>query len=122
MANKVQLMKIKNKAVGSKTIPIVNRVYFNVSNFDSNNMEKTTPIYVSNQWTVGRAIDAIAAEMKIPNNNNKSNEKKLRLFKKENNETICSNLSTVLNDLLNDKILMNGENLIIQYVADACSL
>lgn len=118
MANKVTLMKIKNKAVGSKTIPVTDRLYFNISYYNSNNVEKITPVFVSNTWTVGRAIDAIAQEMKLPNHNNKLHEKKLRLFKMEDNEIICNNVSKVLNDLLNDKIIMNGDNLIIQYVTD----
>lgn len=120
MACKVQLMKIKNKATGLKSIPTTNRVYFNINYFDSNNVEKTTPVFVSNQWTVGRAIDAIAQELILPNYNNKSTEKKLRLFKKDDNEIISDSVSTVLNDLLNDKRVANGENLIIQYVADDC--
>lgn len=120
MANKVLLMKIKNKAVGSKTIPTGHRVYFNVSYFDSNNSEKVTPIFVSNEWTVGRTIDAIAQEMKLKNNNNKINEKKLRLFKMEDGEIIATNVSTILNSLLDGKIILNGEHLIIQYVDDDC--
>lgn len=120
MADKVLLMKIKSKAVGLKTIPTYDRVYLNVKYFDEKKMKKIMPIFVSNQWTVGRAIDAIAKEMKLTNNNNKSNEKKLRLFKMENNEIVCRNVSTVLHNLLNDKVIVNGQNLIIQYVEDDC--
>lgn len=112
-------MKIKSKAVGLKTIPIINRVYFNVS-YHLNNVEKTIPLFVSNQWTVGRSIDAIAQEMRLVNNNNKSNELKLRLFKKDDNEIIAKDVSVVLDELLKSKILVDGENLIIQYVAKDC--
>lgn len=118
MANKVTLMKIKNKAVGAKTIPTTERLYFNISYVNSNNVEKVTPVFVSNTWTIGRAIDAIAQEMKLPNHNNKLHEKKLRLFKMEENEVICKNVSVVLKDLLNEKVIMNGDGLIIQYVTD----
>lgn len=120
MANKVRLMKIKNKAVGLKTIPHINRVYFNVSYFDSNTVEKVNAIFVSNQWTVGRAIDAIAQEMKLKNNNNKLNEKKLKLFSKEDGEIISSNMSTLLTDLLKSKVIVDGGSLVIQYVDESC--
>ncbi|KAJ8965907.1 hypothetical protein NQ314_003848 [Rhamnusium bicolor] len=70
MAIKVQLMRLKNKATGAKTIPSTNRVYFNVYH-PKKQPEKTMAVFVSNQWTVGRAIDAIAQELHLQNNNNK---------------------------------------------------
>nr|CAH7759323.1 unnamed protein product [Callosobruchus chinensis] len=70
-ANKVQLMKLKGKAVGLKSVPQTNRLYFNVSTVNSGT-EKSVAIFVSNQWSLGRAIDGIADEMKLQNNNNKS--------------------------------------------------
>lgn len=120
MANKVQLMKIKNKAGGLKTIPTTDRIYFNVSFCDSNKLERTTPLFVSSQWTVGRAIDAIAQEMKLINNNNKSTEKKLRLFRKVNKEIVSEGVHVLLRDLVTKKVILDGENLIIQYVQDDC--
>lgn len=118
MANKVHLMRIKNKAVGLKTIPTVNRVYFNISYLDSENVERMTAVFVSNQWTIGRAIDVIAQEMKLSNNNNKSDAKKLRLFKKKDNQSVFLDISTVLKELLNEKHIMDGENLLIKYIDD----
>lgn len=52
MANKVQLMRIKNKATGLKTIPVADRVYFNV--YHPGNSEKVSPIFVSKAWSVGK--------------------------------------------------------------------
>nr|XP_023016405.1 AN1-type zinc finger protein 1-like [Leptinotarsa decemlineata] len=115
MASKLQLMKIKNKATGLKSIPVANRIYFNV--FHS---EKASPIFVSSQWTVGRAIDAIAQEMNLQNNNNKSTEKKLRLFKKCDNQIISQNVSSVLKSLLESKFILDGDSLVIEYVDDDC--
>ncbi|XP_050498402.1 AN1-type zinc finger protein 1-like [Diabrotica virgifera virgifera] len=111
MANKVQLMKIKNKATGLKTIPTVDRVYFSVSY-----CEKSCPVFVSSQWSLGRAIDAIAEEMKLQNNNNKANEKKLRLFTKEDNVSLSTDMSVTIKKLLGDKILIDGDTLLIKYV------
>ncbi|KAJ8975931.1 hypothetical protein NQ317_014891 [Molorchus minor] len=119
MANKVQLMRIKNKATGLKTIPTLNRVYFNIT-YSKDQQEKTLPVFVSNQWTIGRAIDAIAQEMKLQNNNNKMNEKKLRLFKQDDKEIIYKDVSAKLDSLLNNDIIVNGESLIIEYVNNDC--
>nr|CAH7759330.1 unnamed protein product [Callosobruchus chinensis] len=64
----------QGKAVGLKSVPQTNRLYFNVSTVNSGT-EKSVAIFVSNQWSLGRAIDGIADEMKLQNNNNKSGEK-----------------------------------------------
>lgn len=118
MANKVQLMRLKNKAIGLKSIPVTDRVYFNVTHPKPGN-EKTTAVFVSKQWTLGRAIDAIAQELKLQNNNNKSNEKKLRLFKKDGNNIVSSNMSTGLTALL-ENVIIDGEDLIMTYVDNDC--
>lgn len=119
MANKVQLMRIKNKATGMKTISPTDRLYFNVIHSNLGN-EKAIPVFVSKQWTIGKAIDAIAQELKLENNNNKNNEKKLRLFKKEGNDIVSSNMSTGLTTLVENNVILNGEDLIIAYVDNDC--
>lgn len=48
LANKVQLMRIKNKATGLKTIPATDRVYFSIEH-----REKVSPVFVSKLWTIG---------------------------------------------------------------------
>lgn len=68
----------------------------------------------------GRAIDSIAEEMKLQNNNNKSNSLKLRLFVKETCHILSEDLSKTLEWLLKEHIIVDGENLIMEYVADAC--
>lgn len=117
MANKLQLMRIKNKATGSNTIPTSDRVYFNII-FRQN--DKIWPVFVSKTWSVGRIIDAIAVECKLRNNNNKSTEKKLRLFKQDNKQLITKNLSTCMVELLNCGHIIDGETLIIEYVDEFC--
>lgn len=120
MASKLQLMKIKNKATGQKSIPTTNRVYFNIGFGPSHNSEKIVPVFVSNTWSLGRTIDAIADECKLQNNNNKGVEKKLRLFKKEDSRLVSGDLSIALSTLLADKVIVDGEDLIIEYVSDSC--
>ncbi|CAG9859467.1 unnamed protein product [Phyllotreta striolata] len=112
MANKVQLMKIKSKATGSKAIPTADRLYFNVTYAD-----RTAPVFVSSHWSLGRAIDAISQEMKLQNNNHKANEKKLKLFKKGDERCVVSdNFSINLKQLLEERVIIDGDCLIIDYV------
>lgn len=119
MASKLQLMKIKNKATGLKGIPTTNRVYFNIGFGPSQKSEKIVPVFVSKTWSLGRTIDAIADECKLQNNNNKGVEKKLRLFK-EDSRLVSGDLSIALSSLLADKVIVDGEDLIIEYVSDSC--
>ncbi|XP_057652423.1 AN1-type zinc finger protein 1-like [Diorhabda carinulata] len=111
IAKKVLLMKIKNKATGLTTVPMLNRVYFNVTY-----AENSLPIFVSNQWSLGRAIDAIAQEMKLRNDNNKATDTKLRLFKEQGNASISSDLSITIKELIDHHVLFDGDSLLIKYV------
>lgn len=104
-------MKIKNKATGSKSIPTADRLYFNITY-----AEKTTPVFVSSQWSLGRVIDAISQEMRLQNNNHKATEKKLKLFKKNDHTVISNNFSISLKSLLEDNIIIDGDSLVIEYV------
>lgn len=51
-ANKVQLMRVKNKAGGLKSIPTVDRVYFNVQHPPSGNKTESA-VFVSRKWSLG---------------------------------------------------------------------
>ncbi|CAG9764081.1 unnamed protein product [Ceutorhynchus assimilis] len=117
MAAKLQLMKIKNKAIGQKNIPPADRVYFNIH---IQSLGRDVPVFVSKTWSLGRVIDAVAEECKLQNNNHKGNEKKLRLFKKDDKKIVFGNLTATLSGLLADKVIVDGEDLIIEYVSDTC--
>ncbi|XP_063919238.1 AN1-type zinc finger protein 1-like [Zophobas morio] len=117
LANKVQLMKIKNKAKGLNTIPTTDRLYFSVSYLGH---QQDVPLFVSKLWSVGRAIDAIANELKLQNDNNKSSCKKLRLFKKESGAIVTVNVAEILDELIAKSVIIDGENLVIEYVNDNC--
>lgn len=54
MANKVQLMRIKNKATGLKTIPTMDKIYFNIHY--GAKLENTSPVFVSKMWSLGKCI------------------------------------------------------------------
>lgn len=117
-ANKVQLMRIKNKATGLKNIPSTDRLYFNIHRPSSK--ETPVPIYVSKKWSVGRAIDAIADVCKIKNLNNQQNALQLRLFKKDTRAIVSGDLSEILDTLLDTAVIIDGEDIILEYVEDNC--
>lgn len=117
LVTKVQLMRLKSKAGGSKSIPTDDRVYFSVSV----RSERVVPVFVSKNWTVGRVIDAVASECKLTNHNNKSTEKKLRLFKQDRT-VLSKNLSDTLASILAQEVIMNGDDLIIDYVDEECEV
>jgi hypothetical protein len=83
LAQKVRLMKLKNKAIGEGKIPTEHRIYFGVSPpwIDEKTDYKPIALYTSKQWTVGRTIDLFAKKLHVVNKNNELNESKLRLFK-----------------------------------------
>ncbi|KAI4467476.1 arsenite inducuble rna associated protein aip-1-related [Holotrichia oblita] len=118
-ANKVQLMRIKNKATGLKSVPLIDRVYFNV-HYPTSIASKVVPIFVSKTWSIGKAIDAIAQEFKIPNNNNQTVSQKLRLFKVDDGHILTSTMSEKVEELLNTQMIINGQSLKLEYVSDEC--
>lgn len=116
-ANKLQLMRIKNKATGLKTIPTTDRIYFNIQRKDRNEF---TPVFVSKTWSLGRAIDGIATELKLQNCNNKAQALKLRLFKKEDFNIVSKDLSQTLEHLVKSGDIIDGDTLLLEYVNDDC--
>lgn len=116
-ANKIQLMRIKNKATGLKTIPSSDRIYFNIQRLNKNEL---TPVFLSKTWSLGRAIDGIATELKLQNHNNKAQALKLRLFKKEDFNILSKELSQTLEQLLKSGDIIDGDTLLLEYVNDDC--
>jgi len=121
MANKVQLMRVKNKATGSKGIPSTDRVYFNIYHPRSVGQNKVTAVFVSKAWSLGRVIDAAAEECKVVNKNNQSNALKLRLFHKLTGEILSIDLSKMLSTLLIEDSVIDGEELVLEYVENDCT-
>lgn len=116
-ASKVQLMRIKNKATGLKSIPLADRVYFNLQRHRSNEVH---PVFISKCWTIGRAIDAMASELKMQNNNHKSEALKLRLFKKDDLSILSVDLTQSIESLIKSNSIIDGDDLILEYVSNDC--
>lgn len=55
VANKIQLMRIKNKATGLRAVPTTDRIYFNVQH-PKEVGNKVSPVFVSKMWTLGNNI------------------------------------------------------------------
>lgn len=106
MACKIQLMRLKNKATGLKSVPSSDRIYFKIISPHNKN---ESAVFVSKNWSVGKIIDVIADELKLINYNNKSGEKKLRLFKESDKTIVSKNMADNCEELLNSLTLLNGE-------------
>jgi len=116
LAIKLELMRLKSKAKGEVSIPSTERLYFLVYLPPSLNV-KSVAVFVSKQWSVGRTIDFIATTASVPNSNNVSTAKKLRLFHKSSGKIVSEDLSLKLIDLIDEKgSLYSGESLQLEYV------
>lgn len=116
MANKVQLMRLKSKAIGLPSIPTQERIYFLVKIGREKNEKQEFPVYVSSEWSVGRSIDQIAATCKLKNQNNLSNAPKLKLFRDCDEQILTENSAEKINDLIERGAVSNGETLFMDYV------
>lgn len=114
-AHKVQLMRLKGKAAGSKGIPITDRVYFVVYP-PLTFRQKSKAVFVSKQWSIGRVTDSVAELCDIPNRNNQTAATKLRLFHHHDGQIVCTEMERKLDLLLNEGTVMDGETLVLEYV------
>lgn len=119
-AAKVNLMKLKMKATGNKSIPELERVFFNIY-LPLNSKMKTKAVFVSRLWSVGRVIDFVAAESNLRNDNNVVGAKKLKLFDVEG--VLLMTDKTVEYYMCDENLLYNGSDVILEYVdEDVCQL
>ena len=114
-AHKVQLMRLKGKAVGSKGIPMIDRVYF-LMYPPLTVLQKSNAVFVAKQWSIGRVIDSVADLCDIPNRNNQTAATKLRLFHHHDGQMLCTEMEIKLDQLLNEGSVMDGETLVLEYV------
>ncbi|XP_077983492.1 AN1-type zinc finger protein 1-like [Glandiceps talaboti] len=120
-AAKVALMKMKLHANGDKGLPQSERIYFEVL-LPLEHKIKSQPMFFSKMWTVGRIVDKIAELASLPNNNNVSTAKKLRVFDADSGSILPleDRLETCLES--ENATLLNGGQIIIEYVDDSCTL
>ena len=112
MAAKVQLMKLKMKAQGSKYIPTSERFYFGIKSAK----KEMKPVFVCIKWPFGKALDSIADLVGLENKNNVAGAAKLKLFKNIDGQLAAQELDKSLEDMLKDEEIFNGDTLILDYV------
>ncbi|XP_076352994.1 AN1-type zinc finger protein 1-like isoform X2 [Tachypleus tridentatus] len=113
-AAKVQLMKLKMKAVGDNSLPQTERIYFQVF-LPKRHTNKEKAFYFSKLWTVGKLVDTVACQEKLPNKNNIANMEWLKLFSTSDGR--CFSMADTLSSLLENDVLCSGNSIILEYVA-----
>lgn len=117
-ASKIALIKLKQKATGDKSIPDSDRVFFNVV-LPLGSHKKSLPMYFSQSWYVGKAIDSAASAASISNKNNIAGARRLCMFE-ANCGHLCPSghkISTLL-DASGDVSLYNGATVILEYAEE----
>ncbi|XP_017889546.1 AN1-type zinc finger protein 1-like [Ceratina calcarata] len=118
MANKVRLMRIKGFAVGPKNIPMNERCYFLIyppTIYHLTNIGASKGVYVNMNWSIRRAIDAIAEILKVYNNKNVAASYRLQLFHHATGALISNEMETLLKDLFENSDLVDGQSVILEY-------
>jgi hypothetical protein len=80
--------------------------------------QKSKAVFVARQWPIGRVIDSAADMCNIPNRNNQTVARKLRLFHQHNGQMLCTEMEKKLEQLLNEGSVMDGETLILEYAIE----
>ncbi|XP_039282278.1 AN1-type zinc finger protein 1 [Nilaparvata lugens] len=115
LANKLKLMKIKGKAVGDFRVPTTDRLYFLIQPPLTTPGKETKPIYLSKDWSIGKATDYCAKRLNIDNHNNQLDSPKLRLFLQETGQLITHDMDTILGSFINDSII-DGDSLVLEFI------
>ncbi|XP_011505565.1 PREDICTED: AN1-type zinc finger protein 1-like isoform X2 [Ceratosolen solmsi marchali] len=117
MANKLQFMRLKGHSIGPDHISTTERCYFLVHP-PIKIFNNSKGIFVSIHWSIGKVIDSMADLLQIPNNNNITNLTKLRLYHHLTGNIVTNKMDVTLSELLNTKILVNGQTIILEYSND----
>lgn len=134
-------MRIKQKALGPKSIPVSDRVYFaikkpmdmqpkpvtivndeqNIKNIESialdPDLKGTVAVFISKKWSLGRTIDSICDTCNIRNDNNQIGDTKIRLFRQLDGYCISPiKMDVEITELLTKEVLLEGDKLVIEYI------
>lgn len=106
-------MRMKQQAVGSQDIPVSNRAYFLVHwrSGGADGLDRKA-IYVSKDWAVELVTKMVAEQCNIFKLPWCTNFQDLRLFHM-NGQLITEDLSLLLKNLILEKSLVDGENVLI---------
>ena len=110
-AAKVQLMKIKMNAVGNKSIPSTDRIFFKAVS-----SKGTKHVFVSKCWSLGKTLDSIADICGVSTTRRNEGDKKLSLFRGCDGQLINGGILDVsLEDLIAKDEVFSGETVILQH-------
>ncbi|KAK7077078.1 AN1-type zinc finger protein 1 [Halocaridina rubra] len=115
LAAKVQLMKLKQKSSGQADLPQEERLYFLVFLPKTFAGQSQASVFLSQHWSIGKAVDVIASIAKVPNHNNITGADKLVLFRTSDGSSLGA-MDVKLKSLFDDQQLFNGQSLIMEYV------
>uniref|UniRef100_UPI00398EC166 AN1-type zinc finger protein 1 n=1 Tax=Pristiophorus japonicus TaxID=55135 RepID=UPI00398EC166 len=118
-AAKVALMKLKLHAVGDKSIPQNERVYFQVY-LPKGNKEKSRSMFFCSKWSIGKMVDNAASLLNLRNDNNILASKKLRLCHSESGSVLPMGHTLELWITSTDCPLNNGGTIILEYLDNDC--
>lgn len=117
LAQKVALMKLKQKASGQSSVPMSERLYFRVEyqrSAEQNNFD-TKEMFLSKEWSVGKCIDWLASHLSLVNNNNNPMASKLVLSLVSEDKQVLP-MSQTLKQLESEGLFRNGDTVCLKYV------
>lgn len=114
LSAKVQLMKLKQKSCGEQSLPQEERLYLLVL-LPKTSQVSSQPVFVSHNWSLGKAIDATANIAKITNRNNILDADKL-IFFRASDGSLLGSMDQTLKSLMDNQLLFNGQTVILEYV------
>jgi len=118
-ASKIALIKLKQHATGDKSIPDADRVFFNVI-LPRGSHKRSMPMYFSQSWFVGKAIDKVASAASVSNKNNIAGAQRLCMFEASSGHVCPSGLKiSSLLDASSDVSLYSGATVILEYADES---
>lgn len=112
LAKKVNLMKLKQTAIGLSSLPYEERYYMEVEFVNTGVIKK---VFVSHYWTVGKCIDFLADKFRIINENNKPNCSKL-ILSLDTDHHFPFNVT--FKELLDQNKISNGDKFLFRYLSN----
>ncbi|KAG9478671.1 hypothetical protein GDO78_012362, partial [Eleutherodactylus coqui] len=119
-AAKVALMKLKLHALGDKSLPQSERIYFQVY-LPKGGKEKSKPMFFCKKWSIGKVVDCAASIADLKNDNNRADAKKLRVCQAETGAALPMDSSVEMWLSSAENPLYNGGNIIIEYLVNECN-
>jgi hypothetical protein len=116
LSRKVALMKLKQTAVGNSSLPMTERLYFNISYQKDSQLNQfdSKAVFLSKEWSVGKCVDWLATQLGLINNNNNPLLPKLVLSINNDNCEPFS-FSFTLKHLENESLIQSGDKLLLKY-------